>query len=178
MNRKQCFIIGLTGQAYSGKTTAAKYLEGKGFKRIAFADPLKELAIEYFGITAEDAFINKPPQVRTLLQGIGSLIREQFDEHYFIQEMVNRIRYSDALLFVIDDVRFANEADIIRQMGGVLIRMECPNTHYKLTDTQQNHASEQTAALTVDCLICANYGHPEAIAAELEALFEARVLNA
>lgn len=178
MKPKQRMVIGLTGQAYSGKTTAAKYLEGKGFKRIAFADALKDLVIEYCGITAEDAYINKPPHVRTLLQGIGSLIREHFDEHYFLHEMINRIRYSDAILFVIDDVRFANEADIIKQMGGTIIRMECPDSPYKLTEAQQDHTSEQTSNVVADHIISAGYGNLESIADQIETIFTEQTASA
>ncbi len=37
-----CTIIGLAGVAGSGKDTAAKYLELRGFTRLAFADAVKD----------------------------------------------------------------------------------------------------------------------------------------
>ncbi len=173
---KQRVIVGFTGKAYSGKTTAASYLEGKGFRRLAIADPLKELAIEYFGLTYEDVYIEKPAHVRTLLQGLGSLIREMFNENFFIEELINRIKYSDSVLFVIDDIRLPEEADIIRQMGGIVIRMECPDSPYELTNEQQAHKTEQGVSI-VDHVISAPYGDLVYIAQQVEVILSERTAD-
>lgn len=43
-------LIGLAGKKGSGKSTVGKFLEPHGFKRIAFAGPLKEIICKTFGI--------------------------------------------------------------------------------------------------------------------------------
>lgn len=150
-------IIGLLGKAYSGKTTIAKQLETKGFKRLAFADQLKAFAKEYFHLTDEE-IESKPPHVRTILQGLGSLIREQFDPGLFIEEVFNRIKYSGGSLFVIEDIRLEEEASFIKEIGGIVIKVECPDTPLRLTEGQQSHETEQIDAIPYDHLISANCG--------------------
>lgn len=46
-------IIALSGWKGSGKDTAADHLIGKGYKRYAFADILKEMVAEQYGIPLE-----------------------------------------------------------------------------------------------------------------------------
>ena len=157
-------IIGLLGKAGSGKTSVAKYLQLKGFRIISFAGPIKELAREYFGLTAEEVYETKPPHARTILQGIGSLIREQIDENYFIQEAANKIRYADlqAQLFCIDDVRLMAEAQFIKDLGGIVVKIECPDSPCALTEQAQAHITEQIdLIIPYDHLISAEYGNVE-----------------
>ena len=156
-------IIGLLGRAGSGKTSIAKYLQAKGFRIISFADPIKELAREYFGLTAEEVYETKPPHARAILQGIGSLIRQEIDENYFIQEAANKIRYADlqAQLFCIDDVRLMAEAQFIKDLGGIVVKIECPDSPCALTEQAQAHETEQINGKPYDHLICAEYGNVE-----------------
>src|SRR6266853_3481253 len=41
-------IIGLLGKKFSGKSTAAEVFENKGFRRISYAGPLKEIVSKAF----------------------------------------------------------------------------------------------------------------------------------
>lgn len=71
-------IIGIHGKARSGKDEIAKVLEmGYGFKRVAFADKLKEFGIAYFGLDFDDAFKTKTANSRAILQGIGLCVRNE-----------------------------------------------------------------------------------------------------
>lgn len=163
-------IIGLLGKAGSGKTSIAKYLQAKGYRIISFADPIKELAKEYFGLTAEEVYETKPPQARTILQGIGSLIREQIDENYFIQEAANKIRYADlqAQKFCIDDIRLAEEAQFIKDAGGIVVKVECSDSPQSLTEGQKQHITEQIDAIPFDRLIHAPYGSVAKLTEEIK----------
>ena len=165
-------IIGLLGKAGSGKTSVAKYLQLKGFRIISFAGPIKELAREYFGLTAEEVYETKPPHARTILQGIGSLIREQIDENYFIQEAANKIRYADlqAQQFCIDDIRLASEAEFIKDLGGIVIKIECPDSPQSLTEQAQAHITEQIDVIPYHKLISAEYGNLTALYSEIEGI--------
>lgn len=49
-------IIAFAGKMGSGKDAAAGFLKEKGFERIAFADNLKEMAMEIFGLTRDQCY--------------------------------------------------------------------------------------------------------------------------
>lgn len=151
-------IIGLLGKAGSGKSTIAKHLQSKGFRIISFADPIKELAREYFSLTTEEVYETKPPHARTILQGLGSFIREQIDENWIVNEAVMKMKYSENHKFVIDDIRLEEEAKFIKEIGGLVVKIECPDSPQSLTEGQKQHITEQIDAIPFDKLIHAPYG--------------------
>lgn len=126
-------IIGLTGYAQVGKDTVAKILVEKyGYKRIAFADPLRDVLYDtnpmIDSIAGEPVllqpFVNKygweeakkSPRVRQYLQRLGLSIREHIDQSVWINKAISEIGSNTAV--VITDVRFINEAEVIKLMGG------------------------------------------------------------
>lgn len=69
-------LIGIHGKARSGKDVFADLLTNYfGFKKVAYADLVKDYAIEFFGLTYEQTHIKKDKEVRQILQGIGSSAR-------------------------------------------------------------------------------------------------------
>jgi len=126
-------LIGLTGRASAGKSTVAKYLcEQHGFDELAFATPIKQalaLILREFGTTLEDFEdparkvtpiddITRTP--RELLQTLGTEWgRERVCEGLWVRILARRLARLDyAPAMVISDVRFANEAQWIRDIGG------------------------------------------------------------
>lgn len=125
-------IIGIAGKARSGKDTVAERLvQGHGFVRMAFADPLKEAARCIFGLSdaqlygdlkeTNDAFWGKTP--RRIMQLLGTdAVRKNIDDDVWIKATQRRIETEmaerDTIGIVIPDVRFPNEADAIRAWGG------------------------------------------------------------
>lgn len=118
-------IIGLTGYAQSGKDTVAKVLvEKHGFKRIAFADKIRELVYEtdpmikgdYHLKVMVDAYgwdvIKQTPEVRRMLQNIGMAARTVFGDLFWVTQALKQVRFTEN--WVITDVRFKNEADMIK----------------------------------------------------------------
>jgi hypothetical protein len=124
-------IIGLTGYAQSGKDTVANILiEHFGYRRVAFADPIRKLLHEmnptvkdggyrlrgvvdgYGWDVAKTAF----PEVRTLLQNLGVGARNTFGEDFWVSQALMGLEPTDKV--VITDVRFTNEADAIKQYAG------------------------------------------------------------
>lgn len=131
-------LIGFSGKAGAGKTTLAEFLIDEfHFKKLSFAKAVKEHGIKYFGLTEED-IKKKPPVTRQILQGIGNYIREEFDKDYWINSLEPNPVYllDNGISVVIDDVRFKNEADYIKKMGGIMIRIERPGVK------KMNHPSE------------------------------------
>jgi hypothetical protein len=130
-------VIGLTGYAQSGKDTVASILVEKyGYTRIAFADKIRDFL---YGINPMVAcsptgylqdLVNlvgwdnakQEPQVRRLLQDLGISARELLDENIWITSALSKVSKGDRV--VVTDVRFENEAMMIKLMGGQLWRVK------------------------------------------------------
>jgi len=122
--------IGLIGLAGSGKDTAAKALYPLGYVRYAFANRVKGLAWG-FGWDGK-----KDERGRALLQNIGMAGR-QYDPEVWINYVKLMIQSEiDPGPIVFTDVRFQNEADYIRNGGGIIVRIVRPG------QIAENHESE------------------------------------
>lgn len=135
-------ILGLAGYARSGKDTAGNALAELGWKRIAFADVLREFAYTLNpAIQSEHGFYTplrwiideygwngyKRTQwsegVRDLLQRLGTECgRQLVSDTIWIDATFNRMDPDGK--YVISDVRFPNEVEAIRIRGGVTIRID------------------------------------------------------
>lgn len=130
-------LIGLTGYAQSGKDTVASILVEKyGYTRIAFADKIRDFL---YGINPMVAcsptgylqdLVNlvgwdnakQEPQVRRLLQDLGISARELIDENIWITAALSKVNEDERV--VVTDVRFENEAIMIKLMRGQLWRVK------------------------------------------------------
>lgn len=66
---------------------------------------------------------DRSPDIRGLLQRFGTEVgREMFDENFWVDYALNSIE--DGSKVVISDVRYPNEADAIRELGGKVYRVE------------------------------------------------------
>lgn len=130
-------IIGLTGYAQSGKDTFASILVEKyGYSRIAFADKIRDFL---YGVNPMVAcsptgylqdLVNlvgwdkakQEPQVRRLLQDLGISARDLISEDIWVTAALSSVSKDQRV--VITDVRFENEAAMIKSMGGQLWRVK------------------------------------------------------
>lgn len=150
-------LIGIAGHDKHGKTTLACHLRGKyNFTIRSLADPLKEMlritmslsSDQLYGSSKEtlDPRWNMTP--REIMRKMGTeLYREkmsevfpQFGENFWILSFVNWYKTNNIDLVIVDDVRFQNEIDTIKSLGGFIIGVINP-TVPKLTGSL--HASEQ-----------------------------------
>jgi hypothetical protein len=135
--KKSYNIIGLTGYAQSGKDTLANILMDKyGYRRIAFADTIREFLYEVNPMVACSPtgylkdLVNlvgwdkakQEPQVRRLLQDLGVTARKLIDEDIWVKIALRNLSAGDRV--VITDVRFENEAKSISALGGQLWRVK------------------------------------------------------
>ena len=158
-------IIGLTGKKRSGKTTASDYLMYRfnghlidfNSVRINFKDALLDelranfpallQAIadsydhsDYDGMdpwTVDKLFREKPPMMRALLQNYGTEVRRGDDPLYWIRRWNQRAKEEQRHV-ITDDVRFLNEAQAVKDLGGIVVRIvreDLPST-----DTHQSEA--------------------------------------
>lgn len=147
--------IGLAAHApSSGKTTTAIALQDHGFLRLPFAQPVKDMArvlLEQLGIP-EPAIDNHLygdrsaliPHInvsgRHLLQTLGTEWgRQLINPAIWLECWSQRARLSlwAGVSVVADDVRFPEEADLIRSLGGEVWLIDRPGVRY-----EGSHASE------------------------------------
>ena len=129
-------IIGLTGYAQSGKDTLASILvERYGYRRVAFADTIRSFIYEVNPMVACSPtgylkdLVNlvgwdkakQEPQVRRILQDVGVAARNLFGEDFWVNQA---LKSYDGSKVVITDVRFINEADAIKSLGGQIWRVK------------------------------------------------------
>lgn len=128
-------LIGMVGYARSGKDTAAAILvQQLGYQRLAFADPLKELA-RYAGWNGV-----KDDRGRHLLQQLGAGVRNVIGSDTWV-EVVRQQILADAAPNVVTDVRYDNEMEMLRELGGQIWLIERPGV-----GPVNAHVSEQLPA--------------------------------
>jgi hypothetical protein len=121
-------IIGLSGYAGTGKDTVAKVLiDNHGYRRIAFADAIRDSLYVLNPIVREGFRVQglvdsygwdnakvKNLELRRLLQVYGSEVgRERYGNGFWVNQALKGISNSLEKI-VITDVRFPNEADAIK----------------------------------------------------------------
>lgn len=145
-------LIGVTGYAQAGKSTVGRYLESRhGFKQVAFADKLRELAliinplIDYGGESPEDYTVERLAdavarsgwetaktngEVRRFLQVLGTEgVRGVLGEDTWVLALDDKVRemLTTWARIVVTDVRFPNEEAWLHTYDqGVLIRVDRP----------------------------------------------------
>lgn len=126
-------LIGLSGYAQAGKDTTADQiiLIDSTYKRVAFADKLKDLArlldpdIDLLVRAEGWEEAKKNPEVRIFLQRLGTSARTIFGEMAWIHAAFPSHTDWDWKT-VVTDVRYPNEAQYIQARGGKLIRITRP----------------------------------------------------
>lgn len=136
-------IIGITGQSKSGKDTVADALSHIGYTKLSFAHPLKGAIAHMLDMSVGEIEKHKEEYVselgctiRYMLQTLGTEWGRDIIHHdMWCMVMKRRARqYTDV---VISDVRFNNEARLIHEMGGHIIRVVRPGGQ-----TCADHSSE------------------------------------
>ena len=157
-------LIGLVGRAEAGKTTIANHLvEHFGYARTAFADPLKKMLITAGLCTHDECYKKKTEQSRFLLQRIGTeIFRKQIDPLFWVDRCEQEIyRLGQQKPVVVDDIRFPEEARRIRDLGGVLVKVERVG-HNAATGTDHDSES-QVDGIATDFTIRAESGDVQKI---------------
>jgi hypothetical protein len=119
----------LHGKARTGKSTAADHLRTKyGFYEMAFAAPIRVATSIMFGWPVEITFTQEGKAmrspywditVRKALQDVGQGMRDIFGDDFWIRRwQMDYVQVMDQYNIVVSDVRYENEADVIRKLGG------------------------------------------------------------
>jgi hypothetical protein len=133
-------VLGLSGWARSGKDSVAEFLEKEyGYTKASFAKPMKDALvilnpmIDVFENRANlagcvdklgwDYLKDASTEIRPLLQRMGTEVgREMFGEDFWVDHALSSI--PDGAKVVFSDVRYPNEADAVRKLGGQVWRIE------------------------------------------------------
>lgn len=180
-------IVGLIGLKGSGKDEAAKGLTVCGWTRVALADEVRAMALDvnpWISWDTEgdhddgesirlsrlveeigwDRAKNEFKEVRRLLQVLGTeAVRDRFGEEAWTKLAKKKINETEGPV-VVTDVRFPNEADWIREHGGVVVKIERPGLQAAAPD---KHRSEAQQAKVVPDYIIFNDGTIEKLQGRL-----------
>ncbi len=154
-------LIGIVGKKQHGKSTAAAVLaDMHGLEVDAFAAPIKAAAREWFGLTTHQVDGDQKQVIdprwdrtpREIMQLLGTEVARTIHPDVWARAAIARHdkRMAHPLTgfrqfkgTVIADVRFLNEATLLREAGGVLIYVVRPGL---ADDEFSNHASETAVA--------------------------------
>lgn len=128
-------IIGISGRSGSGKDTLANILSGSypemNFEHIAFADKVKELAGALLSVDAsrfenreyKESWIEElGTSVRGVLQSIGDGLRQTIHQDIWLIALTKRIDLKKN--YLVTDVRYKNEAEAIKKLGGIMVSID------------------------------------------------------
>jgi hypothetical protein len=143
-------IIGLTGYAGSGKSTAAQHLvEKHGFTLVKFAGPLKQM-MRCLGLGDREIEGELKEEPHPLLSGKTPRYAMQTLGTEWGRDLIGFGLWVDVAMasaatvidqggrVVIDDCRFPNEAAAIKDAGGTVVNIRRPGV-----GPVNGHASEQ-----------------------------------
>lgn len=137
--------VALLGKARSGKdTVAARLVRNWLFTRVAFADPLKGVALRLNPLipTTYNVHVrlkslvadvgwecakDKYPEVRRVLQTAGQTVRD-LDPDFWANVAMDKVDAADTwnMPVVVTDCRYPNEAEALKARGFMLVRVQRP----------------------------------------------------
>lgn len=128
-------LLGIAGRAGSGKSTAAQVLIDAGWHRVKLAGPLKNM-LRAIGLSDRhiegdlksvscDLLGGRTP--RYAMQTLGTEWGRDLISSTLWLDIAQRdisAALSEGRSVVIDDVRFQSEAELVRALGGTVLRIE------------------------------------------------------
>lgn len=137
-------LIGVLGRKGSGKDTIADYIINKfHYEKMVIAEPLKNACKELFNFSNEQLYGDLKEVVdtqwgvspRKVLQWFGTdIIRNRINElnpdignNFWVTllkiKFLQKTNTDKNLKIIVSDVRFQNEIDMVRELGGKVIKL-------------------------------------------------------
>jgi len=169
-------LIGLLGKKGSGKDTLALRLKSQDYQQYAFADPLKRGIQSFFDLTEDQLYDEKAKETvdqrwgvspRTLFQIIGTEIFQhaihnhldlkvgpkQHWTYLFEQWYQKQLLENPNLKVIVSDVRFPHELEIVKKLGGKIIKIVRPEKDHNLDQHTSETYIDQIPTKNIDRLI-------------------------
>lgn len=136
MSQYKPLLIGVSGKSGSGKSMVGDYLAGAhGYEQFAFAGALKEVVALAFDFDEEQMTRGKEEKdprwgvsPRWCLQWLGTEVFRACWPDIWIrhlrQAILDFLAMNGQRPVVVTDVRFRDEAEALKRMGAVLVRIE------------------------------------------------------
>lgn len=126
-------IIAIAGPAQSGKSTVATYLKAQNYTEDSFAAPIRSCVARILGVSLSQLETCKDQALypfhstpRRMMQTLGTEWgRQMIQNDLWIVSLKERIRHEPGSI-VISDLRFENEAVVLRDMGAEIWHVERP----------------------------------------------------
>jgi hypothetical protein len=161
-------LIGLTGFAGTGKDTVRAMLQDAGYTGFALADPIRSMLRDLLlksGIS--DQYIESRDlkeitipslgvSYRHMAQSLGTEWGRSMDSDFWLRiagSYLHKQQDAGGTHFCVSDIRFANEAQWVRERGGVIWRIDRPDAA-----AVRFHASEYAQLSIQPDLIIPNHG--------------------
>lgn len=194
-------LIGVCGRKRHGKDSVGKILrDSHGFQLTAFADAVKRVAMDVYGLSWEQCYGDGPEKEdidsrwglspRVIMQRIGTEVGRSihtdtwvkhtldnilrassgagFVERDDLNQRFNRVPPSVSFSkWVVTDVRFPNEAQAIRDAGGIILKVVRP----ALGVSTDEHPSETSVDLIDPDYLIENSGTLEDLSRSVRGIF-------
>ena len=146
-------VIAFIGRQGSGKSyQSSKLVSERGFKKLSFADPLREIAFNVIGMDFSEGMkkyaelkqteIINGLNFRNILENLGASVRK-FDTDFWARALVKNV--NDCVEnIVIDDMRYPNEYVELKNYcatNGISFRAYYCNYKSEVYDSENNHES-------------------------------------
>lgn len=146
-------IIGVSGKLGSGKdfittNVILPVLEKRKqrYLQVNFADQIKINVMTKNGILYSDVYENKTESSRQLLQKEGTDIGRAFDKNIWVNYLDNWLNVYNNRgieIFIISDVRFMNEYEYVKNLGGTMVKVIAPKRN-NLRLLQESNGNQET----------------------------------
>lgn len=158
-------VIALTGLKGCGKDTVGifiKELYGNDVETIAFADPIKTQIIHIFNLDGTEAYdtfkrcdltyINNSTTHsipgRHIVREVGMLMRS-YCKSQFVEYVRKQIESRPNKIWVITDLRFDNELEMVKSLGGIVVKV----ANNRLSNTDEHITEKGFDADVIDYVI-------------------------
>lgn len=139
-------IIAFAGRKQSGKTSGCEFTANvfartlqKNASIYNFADPLKKMCIEIFGLTHDQCYgtdeqkneyvdckwpdSGKTMSAREVMQYVGTNVFRKMQHNVWAAATIRKIQDENLPLALIADCRFPNEVEAVKNAGGLVIKL-------------------------------------------------------
>jgi len=183
-------LIGICGRKRHGKDSVGRILRDYGYMNTAFADPVKRVAMDVYGLSWDQCYGDGPEKEavdprwglspRAIMQRLGTEVGRGIHLDTWIRHTLDNVRSAAAGTgfvlrddagrafvrvpppvsspwWVVTDLRFPNEADAVRAVGGRVLRVVRPS----LGVPTDEHPSESSVDLVTADVTIVNDGSLE-----------------